>query len=111
MSANRASGWTAETQALFDKAVADKQVDEADILAMFDDPDADVAQRFIAQLHDMGVEIVPLDEDVEDDALLLEDQDAEPDDDLDEDLDIGDEDDQAGGQWVLRIGSGGEGSA
>src|SRR5690606_13470341 len=101
MSANRASGWTAETQALFDKAVADKQVDEADILAMFDDPDADVAQRFIAQLHDMGVEIVPLDEDAEDDdALLLEDQDAEPDDDLDEDLDIGDEDEQAGPQAI-----------
>src|SRR5690606_21198530 len=64
-------------------------------------PDADVAQRFIAQLHDMGVEIVPLDEDAEDDdALLLEDQDAEPDDDLDEDLDIGDEDEQAGPQAI-----------
>ncbi len=84
MSTDRTTGWTAETQALFDKALADRQVDEADILAVFSEPDSPAAREFYARLQELGVEIVPIDEIDDENELMMDDEDVEPEDDLDE---------------------------
>ncbi len=70
--------WPPSLQRLLDKAQRDGQINEAEILAAFDDPDGAEAIRFYEALHAMGVEILPVDvgevDETEDLLLNLEDE-------------------------------------
>jgi RNA polymerase primary sigma factor len=59
--------WSAAAQELLEQARRDRQVYEADILAVFDDPEGEAARRFYMQLRTLDVEIVPVDLDDGDD--------------------------------------------
>ncbi len=74
MSRDNPAGWSADTQALFDRAVRDRQIDEADILAVFDDLDGAAARSFTERLRALDVAITSIEDEAESDPLLDDDE-------------------------------------
>ncbi len=75
---NDDTGTTAES--LIAKGRRQKQLNESEVLALFDDPDSDEAQALLDRLEEMGVEIIS---DSHDDAAFASDLDDADDGDLD----------------------------
>ncbi len=108
MSQHISGEWSSAVQALLEKARRLKRVSEADILAAFDDPDSETAQKFYDVLQDMNIEILVVDDEAveededddgdgdgdEEEAILGLDPDLEPEEDLD-DLDDDEDDDRS----------------
>jgi RNA polymerase primary sigma factor len=71
--------WTANLRALLERAVEDKQIDEDDLLAEFDDLESEQARQFFDHLEALDVDIIPSDmDDLEDeDDAMLDDDEAE----------------------------------
>jgi RNA polymerase primary sigma factor len=82
MSRNHNEEWPPQMQELLERAIEDKQVDEADVLAAFEDPASEDAQSFLEQLEELDVAVIPANNgndqmDDEDDDLLLDDDDED----------------------------------
>jgi RNA polymerase primary sigma factor len=107
MSQHISGEWSSAVQALLEKARRQKRVSEADILAAFDDPDSETAQKFYDVLQDMDIEILAVDDEAveededdngdEEEAILELDPDLEPE---EEDLDELDDEDDLSSQPV-----------
>src|SRR5574342_590607 len=84
----------AELQALIEKGRRKKQLDEAEVMALFDDPEGEDALEFLEQLEANQIELITSDEvddedDLDDDLLDLDEDDL---DDLPDDLGEDDDD-------------------
>jgi RNA polymerase primary sigma factor len=66
---------------LFAKGRRDKQINESEVLALFEDPDSEEAQAVFDQLEEMGVEVLP-------DSSADEGYDADENDEADVDVDL-----------------------
>src|SRR5512145_1848773 len=76
----------ATIEALINKGRREKQLDENEVLALFEDPDSEEAQALFDQLEEMGVEIISHDTGYESDDS---DFDINGLDGVDNDLDLG----------------------
>ena len=87
MSQQVSSEWPTAVQNIVNRALREGQVYETDIFSAFDDPEDPAAGRLIRTLRQQGVEVVPVDDDEDEDDVSL----------MDDDLDIEDLDrDDAG---------------
>ncbi len=77
MSQDNPDKWSQDAEALFNRAIRDRQVDEADILAAFDELEGEMAREFADRLRALDVDITPVEEDAGDDELILDEEDAD----------------------------------
>jgi RNA polymerase primary sigma factor len=82
MASKGQEGWSPAIQALYDRAIKEKQVSMADITAVISDLDSQEAEEFFESLHKMGIDILQPDNDTEPDEFEDEEED------LDEDLSL-----------------------
>lgn len=106
MSQQTSSEWPSAVQNLYNRALREGQVYEADIFAAFDDPEDPAAGRFVRTLQQQGVEVVPVDDDDFDDIAMSAEDDLEMEE-LDQDVDeieiddeVDDEDDDDSPQAI-----------
>jgi RNA polymerase primary sigma factor len=77
----------ADLQAMLEKGRRKKQLDEAEVMALFEDPESEEAAEFLKTLEQNQIELVSTEEDLDgdlDDDLLDLDDEPELDDDLDD---------------------------
>ncbi|NJL94019.1 MAG: sigma-70 family RNA polymerase sigma factor [Anaerolineae bacterium] len=82
---------SAELAALLEKGRRQKQLDEAEVMRLFEDPEGEDAQDFLEQLEANQIELVGSDDELE---VEVENDDLESDDDFDLDDDMDDDDEE-----------------